>query len=340
MSNKYKIIINPLSGRKVKSNGKVGSNTIKKYINVINQPINQSHPSKYIYMTNLKTGRKVNIRGRIGLTLLRGYLKVLNKTLSKKILFPTNLHKKEIIIHQKNKKKDDDDNNGNKEYDDKDEEYDEYYEDEEDDDEDDDDEDDDDEEDDDEDDDDEDDDDEDDDEEDDDEEDDDEEDDDEEDDEYEDELEDKSFVKPINRLNKKEIEKMVFSSENMLQQLKKNIKFRQKYLELNNKYMRVQLRLSSVARRGKGGPLDVDIVTIEVKQQFRGHGFASLFFNRLVDVAKQIGRGVFIEQCITDGSQSLAASLLKKNLIVGKDPGFYGGPICKKTGFASFLSKM
>ncbi len=77
----------------------------------------------------------------------------------------------------------------------------------------------------------------------------------------------------------------------------------------------VTLRLSCAPRRYPQKTLDYDIVKIVVNGQHRRQGYATRFFKNIMIAAERNGRGVFLEQCITPGSQGLACSLLDKGLV-------------------------
>lgn len=104
------------------------------------------------------------------------------------------------------------------------------------------------------------------------------------------------------------------------------IRTRNSYFEIHSDNIFCQLRISTALRRMPSGSFmrmrmdefvyDVDIVKIKVKSTHR-QGCASLFILRLIKAASllKIPRGVYLEQTITDASQALAASLIKKGIM-------------------------
>ena len=86
----------------------------------------------------------------------------------------------------------------------------------------------------------------------------------------------------------------------------------QRYLDLRCGAVQAELRWSVVPRRGDHGPLDVDIVKIQVDHGHRRQGVGTRFCITLaVVVDKLFGRGLYLEQCITPSSHALALRLLK-----------------------------
>lgn len=86
----------------------------------------------------------------------------------------------------------------------------------------------------------------------------------------------------------------------------------QRYLELRCGAVQVELRWSIVPRRGLGGPLDVDIVKIAVDAGQRRRGIGTRFCITLaVLVFRLLGKGLYLEQCITPSSHGLALRLLR-----------------------------
>ena len=83
---------------------------------------------------------------------------------------------------------------------------------------------------------------------------------------------------------------------------------------------KVMLRWSRAPRRfcreGFCEVLDVDIVQLSVRPSERRKGHATGLFQVLSTAAAQKGRGVFLEQCITDDSRHFAKYLVANNLAV------------------------
>ena len=91
-----------------------------------------------------------------------------------------------------------------------------------------------------------------------------------------------------------------------------NLTMSNRYHTITTPFLRVLLRLSTVPRRGTGGVLDYDIVQIEAQPAGAGIGYR--FFKTMVEAARARGRGVFLEQCISEGSQGLRTKLLRDGL--------------------------
>ena len=95
-----------------------------------------------------------------------------------------------------------------------------------------------------------------------------------------------------------------------------------RYCTMETPLIRVQLRLSVLRRREESQRLDYDIVQIEVKKPKEGTG--TRFFRNMMIAAHARGRGVFIEQCITDGSQGLRTKLIREGLATAYKEDVYG----------------
>ncbi len=104
--------------------------------------------------------------------------------------------------------------------------------------------------------------------------------------------------------------------QQMLTAFNTTSKYSAGYLEFSSAvFEHVMLRKSRVPRRYPQKTLDYDIVRITVNEQYRRQGFATRFFKNLMIAAEKDGRGVFLEQCITPDSQSLARSLVDKGFV-------------------------
>ena len=107
-------------------------------------------------------------------------------------------------------------------------------------------------------------------------------------------------------------------------------KGRHKYVKVRFKDvgLKTLLRLSSVARRRRYAvgtdptsvALDVDIVQIVVNPDMQHRGVATNFYEVLLDAAKRMGRGVFVECCITPASMGWANKLVRNGRAVPYSP--------------------
>lgn len=87
-----------------------------------------------------------------------------------------------------------------------------------------------------------------------------------------------------------------------------------KYKQVRIPPVSAMLRVSSVPRRGHNGPLNINIVQIEVDPSQQKMGYGTLFFKSLMKAAKKMERGVYLEQAITPASQALAKKLVREGL--------------------------
>lgn len=77
----------------------------------------------------------------------------------------------------------------------------------------------------------------------------------------------------------------------------------------------IGLRLSIVPRRGDDQPLDIDLYSISVQKGKQRQGHATSLVQDLILLAwKKYGRGVFIENCITEDSKAWSASLVQRGI--------------------------
>ena len=87
--------------------------------------------------------------------------------------------------------------------------------------------------------------------------------------------------------------------------------------------LNVQFRRSIVPRRDND-TLDFDIVQIEIHEPYRNQGNGTQFFKNVMKAAKTFGRGVYLEQCITEASQGLRRRLIENGLATPFKEEIYG----------------
>lgn len=88
----------------------------------------------------------------------------------------------------------------------------------------------------------------------------------------------------------------------------------EQYTTIATEYIYVQLRRSIVPRRPTlSNCVDFDIVQIQTTPEKSGIG--TKFVINLIEAARIQGRGVFLEQTITDASRAWAATLVEKGLM-------------------------
>ena len=75
----------------------------------------------------------------------------------------------------------------------------------------------------------------------------------------------------------------------------------------------VLLRWSTAPRRQNSKHLDIDIVQMQTNPTRSGIG--TKFVVNLIEAAKKLDRGVFLEQTITEGSRAWAAKLVREELM-------------------------
>lgn len=86
-----------------------------------------------------------------------------------------------------------------------------------------------------------------------------------------------------------------------------------KYKTVKFPAVTVMLRASTVPRRGNKGHLDFDIVQIETTPSRKGIG--TQFVLNLIKASARMGRGVFLEQTITENSRAWAKRLVAQGVM-------------------------
>lgn len=104
-----------------------------------------------------------------------------------------------------------------------------------------------------------------------------------------------------------------------------------RYHVMTTPMLTVQFRLSGVPRRDNQ-ILDIDIVQIEIKEEYQRQGNGVQFFKNVVEAAKLMNRGVFLEQCITPASQGLRGKLIELGLATAYKEVIYGPFSALSTG--------
>ena len=89
-----------------------------------------------------------------------------------------------------------------------------------------------------------------------------------------------------------------------------------RYAHFRSPMIDAQFRLSIVPRRTTG-QLDIDITQIAVPEGYQKKGIATQFFKMVVSASQELGRGVFVENCITEASQKWRARLIALHLADG-----------------------
>ena len=112
------------------------------------------------------------------------------------------------------------------------------------------------------------------------------------------------------------------SPEEIVEELKQ-LSMRRRYHFLITPMLLVQFRLSIVPRRDND-TLDFDIVQIEIKEPYRNQGNGTQFFKNVMEAAKTFGRGVYLEQCVTEASQGLRRRLIDNGLATPYMTDVYG----------------
>jgi len=85
----------------------------------------------------------------------------------------------------------------------------------------------------------------------------------------------------------------------------------------------IQFRFSTVERR-EGSLLDIDIVQIEIEEAYQKQGNGVQFFRNMIEAAKHLDKGVYLEQCITPASQAWRKRLIKLQLVLPYKEEIYG----------------
>lgn len=101
--------------------------------------------------------------------------------------------------------------------------------------------------------------------------------------------------------------------------------FGKRYEHFNSRLVDAQFFVSIVKRRKNHvqnpDQLDFDIKQITVPDRFQGKGNATEFFKIVVSAARELGRGVFVENCITPASKKWRKRLIAQGLVVGYKDG-------------------
>ena len=88
----------------------------------------------------------------------------------------------------------------------------------------------------------------------------------------------------------------------------------QKYRDITIGTYKIKIRKSIVQRRGFGDEtLDFDIASIQSTPPKQGQAVA--LFKSAMTAANKHGRGIFLEQCVTDDSRGWAQKLVKLGLV-------------------------
>ena len=103
------------------------------------------------------------------------------------------------------------------------------------------------------------------------------------------------------------------TSADILLQLKQ-LSNTNRYHTMKTPMLTVQFRFSTVPRRDNTTMLDIDIVQIEIKEAYQKKGNGIQFFKNVIEAAKELEKGVYLEQCITPASQAWRKRLIELKL--------------------------